>query len=374
MTVGIDAFDTAGPGDTEGLSAVLAAHDPTRVRRLALLVKTEGSARIDDFAGELATLRAREAVLAHGGDALLERSLFLHSTGTEGAMTPFGYLLTDSDPDPGLDPDPDGDTTPGTGPAPQRAALTLGIGQSRTLRGSEIGTPTHVRAVERAVGDAAADAGLDPDQIALAIVKTPLAGHDGPPAATGATSAAARAAGALGAALALGEIHPDAVVPSALGRDLGLYSRRTMVFGGSASSEAARAEVLVLGNSPRAHGPLRIASGPLADLLDAPGIRRVLGEAGAAVGADGTVRAPELVAALLVKAGHRSDGTLRGSRTTVLTSQLGPDQQVRAVLSGVAGSVLGTGRMFVSAGSVHQAPDGGGLCAAIVARHPGGEA
>ncbi|MFI7276954.1 ring-opening amidohydrolase [Streptomyces sp. NPDC049879] len=347
MTVRIDSFDTAGPGDTAGLADRLRALDPARVRRLALLVKTEGNADVDDHSRELASWRATEAVLAHGGAALLERTVLLHSTGSEGAMTPFGHLIADL-------ADEDGREPGGTG------TLALGVGRSRTVRGGEIGSQQHVALAEQAVADAVADAGLTTGQVALALVKTPLVGHDEP---TRVTSAEAKAVGALGAALALGEVDRSRVVSGAFGRDLTLYSRRSMVF---SSPEAARVEVLVLGNRPGAGGDLRIASGLLADVLDAPGIRRVLAAAGAGLTADGTVADPDRVAALLVKAGHRHDGTLRGARTTVLTSHLDPDKHVRAVMSGVAGSVLGSGRMFISANSVHQAPDGGGLCVAVV--------
>ncbi|MFJ1586648.1 ring-opening amidohydrolase [Streptomyces sp. NPDC088197] len=372
MTVRIDSFDTAGPGDTDGLVAVLSAHDPARIRRLALLVKTEGSAETNDFSRELASWRAREAVLAHGGGDLLERSVFLHSTGSEGAMTPFGYLVVELDGADGADGaeaaavTDDAESTGGeAAPAPRGApgpagTLCVGIGRSRRIRGSEIGSAEHVALAEQAVAEAVADAGLDPADVALAVVKTPLTAHDEPMRVT---SAEAKAVGALGAALALGEVERADVVPAAFGRDLTLHSRRTMVF---SSSEAACVEVLVFGNRPGAGGDLRIVSGLLADVLDAPGIRRVLAAAGAELTADGTVREPGQVAALLIKAGNRRDGTLRGARTTVLTSQLDPDKHVRAIMSGVAGAVLGTGRMFISANSVHQAPDGGGLCVAIV--------
>ncbi|WP_433891075.1 ring-opening amidohydrolase [Streptomyces sp. CA-111067] len=407
MAVRIDSFDTAGPGDTDGLAARLGGHDPARIRRLALLVKTEGSADVNDFSRELASWRAREVVLAHGGEALLERSVFLHSTGSEGAMTPFGYLIVEEAEPPGGGGPGTGGAAPGGGapgtggpgaaggfgagsgpgdtggsggfgatggsPSTGRSAstggsasarptgtLALGVGRSRTIRGSEVGSAQHVELAERAVAEAVADAGLTPADVALAVVKTPLTATDEP---IRVTSAEAKAVGALGAALALGEVDRADVVPAAFGRDLALYSRRTMVF---SSTEAARVEVLVLGNRPGAGGDLRIASGLLDDVLDAPGIRRVLAAAGAELTPEGSVREPERVAALLIKSGYRQDGTLRGARTTVLTSHLDPDKHTRAVMSGVAGAVLGTGRMFISANSVHQAPDGGGLCVAIV--------
>ncbi|WP_460494764.1 ring-opening amidohydrolase [Dactylosporangium cerinum] len=328
-------------------------HEAATIRRLALVVKTEGSAQIDDFSREYAAYQAREVVTRHGGTALLDRTVFLHSTGCEGAMTPFGYLMADLEPGPALVDEPAG------------PALALGVGRSRPIPGPLIGTVAHAELVEQAVRDAMADAGLTADAVELAVVKTPLVSHDppapdAPPARV--TSAYAKAVGALGSAVALGEVARERVVPAAFGAELDLYSRRTMVF---SSSEAAAVEVLVLGNRAGATGSLRIASGLLADVLDADGVRRVLAAAGAEL-AGGRVADPSRVAALLVKAGYRHDGALRGARTTVHTSRIDADTHTRATMSGVAGSVLGTGRMFISANSVHQAPDGGGLCVAIV--------
>ena len=57
--------------------------------------------------------------------------------------------------------------------------------------------------------------------------------------------------------------------------------------------------------------------------------------------------------------------TLRGSRTTVYSSSWAPESHIRAAASGVFGSLLGHLRFFVSADSVHQAPEGGGMVAVV---------
>jgi cyanuric acid amidohydrolase len=48
------------------------------------------------------------------------------------------------------------------------------------------------------------------------------------------------------------------------------------------------------------------------------------------------------------------------------TSHIDMDKHVRAAVSGIVGSILGSTRSFISANTVHQAPPGGGLCACIV--------
>ena len=70
----------------------------------------------------------------------------------------------------------------------------------------------------------------------------------------------------------------------------------------------------------------------------------------------------------MVKAGIAPDGALRGCRTTIKTSDMDMDTHVRAAVSGITGSILGTCRVFISANTVHQAPAGGGLCSFIVRR------
>ena len=64
---------------------------------------------------------------------------------------------------------------------------------------------------------------------------------------------------------------------------------------------------------------------------------------------------------MFLKAGVAPDGRVRGERTTVFHSDLDPDKHMRATASGVIGGILGTGRVFVSGGTEHQAPPGGGV-------------
>ena len=49
MTVHVIAYDTANPGDVSALVRRLDGFTPGQVRRLALLVKTEGNSDVNDF-------------------------------------------------------------------------------------------------------------------------------------------------------------------------------------------------------------------------------------------------------------------------------------------------------------------------------------
>jgi cyanuric acid amidohydrolase len=354
MTVHVITYDTADPGDTSELARALARFAAARIRRLALLVKTEGNSDVNDFSREYALARAEQALVAHGGEALLGRSTFLISTGCEGAMTPFGYLFIDVD-------------EPDAVPSAAGRALAFGCARSRSLTPQEIGSVEHAEITARTVEAAMADANVGVDEVALVIVKTPVTSRI--PAAAGAvrntriTSAYSKAVGALGAGLALGEIERSRIVPAAFDTDHTLYAKRAMVFSGA---ELDCVEVMLLANRRGAAGELTVHTGFLRDVLDAQGLRDVLVAGGCRFAADGVVSEPARVAAMLIKAGAAPDGSVRGARTTMKKSHLDMDKHVRAAMSGIIGSILGHTRSFISANTVHQAPPGGGLCAAIV--------
>jgi cyanuric acid amidohydrolase len=253
MTVEVLAYDTAHPGDVRELSRNLERFDPARIRRLALLVKTEGNSDVNDFSREYAMQSASLAIEKHGGPRLLERSTFLFSTGCEGAMTPFGYLFVDF----------------GEEAKPSRAsALAIGCARSRSLAADEIGTPAHADITAETVNKAMADAGVRPADVGLVIVKTPVMSH----AAAGKriTSAHSKAVGALGAGVALGEVDRRKIVQEAFDTDHSLHAKRAMVFSGS---ELDCVEIMLLANRPGACGKLFVEMGYLRDLLDAKGLR-----------------------------------------------------------------------------------------------------
>lgn len=352
MTVHVIAYDTASPGDVSDLARKLDGFESARIRRLALLVKTEGNSEVNDFSREFALLSATIAIEKHGGKALVERSAFLFSTGCEGAMTPFGYLFADVE---------DG------APAGKGKALAIGCAGSRALAPDEIGTLVHADITADTVGAAMADAGVSAEDVALVIVKTPVTSHL--PATSAAmknkriSSAYSKAVGALGAGVALGEVDRARIVQEAFDRDLSLHARRAMVFSGS---ELDCVEILLLANRPGAPGNLQVHTGFLKDVLDAKGLRDMFSAAGCRIGADGQLQDPARVAATLIKAGVAPDGKVRGLRTTMKSSHIDMDKHVRAAMSGIVGSILGSTRVFISANTVHQAPAGGGLCACIV--------
>jgi len=263
-------------------------------------------------------------------------------------MTPCGWLFADVD-------------EPGARPSPRGSALAIGCARSRSLRPDEVGTPAHADIAADTVRAGMKDAGVAPQDVALVIVKTPVAVAG----SRRITSGHSKAVGALGAGVALGEVDRAKIVQDAIDADHSLFARRAMVFSGS---ELDCVEIMLLANRRGAPGSFSVHTGFMRDVLDAQALRDLFTGAGLKLNERGEVADPGRVAAMLVKAGAAPDGKVRGRRTTMKSSHIDMDKHVRAAVSGIVGSILGDTRTFISANTVHQAPPGGGLAACVV-RH-----
>ena len=238
MRVHVESYASGGPGDVAGLERILSGLPVGDIARLALVAKTEGTATINDFSRELALSAAERTIERIGGGDLLGASTLIFSTGSEGVLSPVVYVLAAIDDDGGGD----------------RERLVIGGARTRAIAAGELVTPTHTRLIAGAVGEATAEAGLAPDQVALVFVKSPILSHrdaaaTGDPAviARAGSSGQSRGAAALGVALALGELSEDEIEDTRIGVDLERHSGRTMSFSGT---EVEMGEVLVLGNRP----------------------------------------------------------------------------------------------------------------------------
>jgi cyanuric acid amidohydrolase len=359
------------PGDLSALAALLDDGTLRAADIVAVIGKTEGNGGVNDFTRGYFT-QTLMALLAErtgrSAAALLRELPCVLSGGTEGVLSPHyvvfarqgrldvGAVETDAD---------------AAGPA----ALAIGTALSMPMAAQDVGRWTQVASVAGAVRRAMAEAGIaGSDDVAFVQVKVPCvtaaraqaaaaAGHAVLTADANRSMAAARAAGAFGVAVALGELPDDAALEAALLTDFERFSARASV---SCGIEVEANEVIVLGHSTRWRGALRMVCAPMRDALDLGAVARALRPLGLnpdpQLGADDAAR----IAAVFVKCEPDRRGRVRGARHTMLDdTDINAQRHVRGAVGGLVAGVLGDTRLFVSGGAEHQGPDGGGLVAVI---------
>lgn len=167
-----------------------------------------------------------------------------------------------------------------------------------------------VQEVAAAVGRALEELGTDASDVHYVQVKWPLLTPAGiaDAAARGATvvttdpnrsKAYARGATALGVALGLAEVPPDAVTDDIIAQDMSLYSR---VASTSAGGELTSCEIIVFANSPAATSEYTIGHAALKDAVDIDGVRSALRNAGLDFTCDPDPAQQERIAAVFAKA------------------------------------------------------------------------
>jgi cyanuric acid amidohydrolase len=338
MSVDVKAFDMKAPDDLSGLETALAGADPDAIRRLALLLRVAGE--YTDGSRE----KARAAVAGFlANKKLSDRSQYITVIGAEGASTPCGYAFVDI-----------GNSEARNGPR----RLALGIARVAPPPEETIGTAEFAFAVKSAAETGIRDGGMSPADVEVVIVNVPqpTSGDVGVRARKG------RAAAALGAGLALGEITPEQVRDDTIVSDGTIYAARVQTFTGPAITDL---EIIAIGNAPGRGGDLFACNTLTTDLLDVRSAKRMLVEAGLRLDADGELDTSRLVATL-AKLGVDPSGRVSGAPTTIFTSATPPEKHVRAALSGALGATLHTTRLFSTFDPVQQAPIGGGTLCCIV--------
>lgn len=356
----------AHPGDVSALEDLIrsGAVDPARI--LAVMGKTEGNGGVNDFTRGYFGQTLMALLGRHLGrdPAMLAREIpCVFSGGTEGVLSPHYLVLCESASEVG----------PGAG-----GALAFGVAFSEPLPAEHVGRLAHIMSVAAAVRAAMEQASIeDPDQVHFVQVKCPCITAQRAQAALARgqtpltndsrrSMAYARAAGALGVALALGEIQPGQIEEGAALQDFSLYSTRASI---SSGVEVDCNEVIVFGQSPHWTGPLRIAHRPMSDALDIGAVCRVLDDVGISAQPQVALEDAARIAGVLVKCEPDRRGVVRGNRHTMLDdTDIDAQRHIRGALGGLVASVMGDGRVFVSGGAEHQGPDGGGLIAVIAHR------
>jgi cyanuric acid amidohydrolase len=367
MRANVSRLPMAHPGDLSALDRILAEGLIRAEEIVAIIGKTEGNGGVNDFTRgyftqSLMTLLSRK--LGRPQEDLIKQIPCVLSGGTEGILSPHYVVLSR------------------TGVAPAvpwgNAALAIGTAMSPTLATEQIGRKAHVLSVADAVRAAMDQAHIDDaGDVHFVQVKCPCITSARAEAAkaqgksvvvsdANRSMAFARAAGAFGVALALGEVEPDAVGDAALLQDFDIFSSRASV---SSGVEVDANEVIVLGNSRYWSGHLQIAHRPMADALDIGAVVAMLGDLGIEAGPQVATSDRSRLQAVFVKCEPDRRGHIRGHRHTMLDdTDINAQRHVRGALGGLVAGVVGDSRIFVSGGAEHQGPDGGGLIAAIAER------
>ena len=350
----VHRLPASAPDDVSALATRFRSGEIEARAVVAILGKTEGNGCVNDFSRGFAT-RALSDVLARAG-ADPDKVCLVMSGGTEGGMSPHFVVFEARTVD-----------------EPSQAGA-LAVGRARTPRVpyEQLGRLAQVDLVAAGVSAAMRDAGLErAGDVHFVQIKCPLltatrmAGADTATRDTLKSMGLSRAASALGAGVALGEIDRKTLREEAIGRDFSLFSGRAST---SAGVELEDHEIVVLGSARSGWaGSLRVDHAIMADALDVEPVRAALARLGLASAGQLTPDQSDRVVALLAKAEASASGLLRGRRHTMLNdSDISSTRHARGFVAGALGALIGHAEIYVSGGAEHQGPDGGGPVAVIV--------
>jgi cyanuric acid amidohydrolase len=340
----IHRLSMAHPGDLSELAGLIARGVVKAGDVRAVIGKTEGNGGLNDFTRGFFTQTLMLLLAAHTGEtpaALAARIPCVLSGGTEGALSPHYLVFGVS-----------GEAAPG------QRGLALGTAFSPVTPAREIGRVAQIEAVAAAVRAAMADAGIArAEDVALVQVKAPAPQAPDPAARSTDAKflmALSRAAAAVGAGVALGDIDAARATEAALLSDLSLYSNRVSI---SSGVEVTCNEVVVFGHAEGWAEGIVAGVAPMADLLDLAGVQAAF------------AAAPGEVLGVIAKGEPDRSGAIRGRRHTMLgDTDIDAQRHLRGALGAVVASVAGDGRVFVSGGAEHQGPPGGGLVCVFARR------
>jgi barbiturase len=360
MAIEVAKVELKNVQDASGMAAAIEKGQFGADEVIAVIGKTEGNGGVNDFTRILAdqAFRAVLKKLGSRSEKEIAQIPMVWSGGCDGVITPHATVFA---------------RNAKTGPATQ-SRLAIGTAMSAELLPEDIGRPAMVEKVADAVRAAMRDAGIaDPADVHYVQTKTPLLTVD--------SVAEAHARGkevacevhesmgvsngttGLGIAVALGEIG----MPKAqeICRNLDLYSS---VASCSSGVELTQAQIVLLGNRQGAGGRYRIGHAVMRDALDIDGIYAAIRNAG--LDLPERPRAEDLkgrVVNCFMKCEADRRGTLRGRRQIMLDDSDVPwHRHSKGAVGGVAAAAIGDPAVFVSVDAMHQGPQGGGPCIAII--------
>lgn len=354
-------IETCGPSDTSGIENFLNARVFSAKDVICILGKTEGNGGRNDFTRELAMAKLEQIfapLLGCRPDQVQDQIIFSFSGGTEGVVTPHMLVLVR-----------EGEFL--EGPRSEKR-LVVATGYTRKFDPSEIGRMTQVKETATAIRAIASRMKLDSLQdIHLIQMKGAIPDfvHENIEIAYKSNIALtcnmsfSRAASALGAALAMGEVREDALLDEVINHDFSLYSS---VASCSAKPGLERTEILIFANSRYCDGDLFITHGVLKDIIDVDSVIDIAAQAGIKTKYQSKEKCKAQLVGVFAKSEADSRGFIRGRRHTMLSDDdISDTRYSRCVLSSILAAVLGETRVYVSTRAEHHGPLGGGPLAIL---------
>ena len=359
MAIEVAKVELKNVQDASGMEAAIKNGQFKADEVIAVIGKTEGNGGVNDFTRILADQAFRTVLRKHGSsEQAVEQIPMVWSGGCDGVITPHATIFA---------------RNAKTGPA-NKSRLAIGAALSAELLPEDIGRPAMIEKVADGVRAAMRNAGIDdPADVHYVQTKTPLLTidmvrdahargrevacevHESMGVSNGTTG--------LGIAVALGEIKMPKT--EEICRNLDLYSS---VASCSSGVELTQAQIVLLGNKNGAGGRYRIGHAVMKDAIDIDGIYDAIRNAGLEL--PQRPRAEDLKGRLVncfIKCEADRRGTLRGRRQIMLDDSDVPwHRHSKGAVGGVAAAAIGDPAVFVSVDAMHQGPQGGGPCIAII--------
>ncbi len=364
MDVKIYKIPMSGPEDISGLKELVdkGEIDPTEI--IAMLGKTEGNGCVNDFTRGYATQSFKlylSKVLNKSMEEIGKSIAFIMSGGTEGILSPHVTVFTKKEIE---------------GKESDEKSLAISVGFTKEFLPEEMGTLNMVKEVEKVVLELMKSSGIkDKSDVHFVQIKTPLLTSDrindahsrGKEVVTHDTYESmgyTRGASALGVGLALGELEEGDVKEESILNDWSLYSK---IASTSAGVELLNCEIILLGNSTTSKSNYKIGHSVMKNSIDQEAVIEAMNIAGLKVDKLPNEEQKKKIVNIFAKAETPSDGYVKGRRTTMLTdSDINHTRQARSVVGAVVAAIIGDPMVYVSGGSEHQGPDGGGPVAVII--------
>ncbi len=360
MAIEVAKVELKNVQDASGMEALIGQGQFRADEVIAVIGKTEGNGGVNDFTRILAdqAFRAVLRKLGSRSEQQIAKIPMVWSGGCDGVITPHATVFA---------------RNAKTGTA-TKSRLTIGTAMSVEILPEDIGRPAMVEKVADAVRAAMRDAGIDdPKDVHYVQTKTPLltvdsvadAHHRGKDVFCEVHESMGVSNGTTGLGIAVGLREIKIPKAEEICRNLDLYSS---VASCSSGVELTQAQIVLLGNKKGAGGRYRIGHAVMKDALDLDGIYESIRNAGLAL--PERPRAEDLEGKLVncfMKCEADRTGKLRGRRQIMLDDSDVPwHRHAKAAVGAIAALAIGDPAVFVSVDAMHQGPQGGGPCIAII--------